>query len=111
MKCHEEINKNRQDGTRLRKVKQIKGDLFRRLVGDASFQVLLMANRYKITSTLPCLAMSLLKLELVEVNFSNPFTAGGAKHPTITDVKITSKGQEFIQQLNINEMVIDIPFV
>ena len=106
--CHEITNKHKEDGNRLRKIKQIKKDLFRRFIGDASYQVLLMANHYGVTSTLPCIAMSLLKLELVRVNFNNPFTAGGAKHPTITDYEITQKGKEFIKQLNINETVPDI---
>lgn len=109
IECHQDLEKNKEDGKRLRKVKQIKKDLFRRFIGDASYQVLLMANHYEITSTLPCLAMSLLKLELVKVNLSNPFTAGGASHPTITDFAITSKGRDFIKQLNINAEVIDIP--
>ena len=107
--CHKVLEKNKEDGKRLRKVKQIKKDLFRRFIGDASYQVLLMANHYKVTSTLPCLAMSLLKLKLVKVNLNNPLTAGGANHPTITDFAITSEGKEFIKQLNINEEVTDIP--
>jgi len=107
--CHSDINDHKEDGKRLRKIKQIKKDLFRRFIGDASYQVLLMANHYQVTSTLPCLAMSLLKLELVKINFNNPFTVGGANHPTITDFAITSKGKEFIEQLNINEEITNIP--
>jgi len=110
-KCHDDITKNKEDGKRLRKIKQIKKDLFRRFIGDASFQVLLMANHHKVTSTLPCLAMSLLKLELVQINYNNPLTVGSAKHPTITDLKITSKGKEFIKELNISEDIIDIPLI
>lgn len=106
--CHEDTDKHKHDGKRLRRIKQIKKALFRRFIGDASYQVLLMANYYKITSTLPCLAMSLLKLDLVQVNFNNPLTVGGANHPTITDFTITSKGKEFIEKLNINEKIIDI---
>lgn len=108
-KCHDDINNHKGDGKRLRKIKQIKKDLFRKLIGDASYQVLLMANYYKETSTLPCLAMSLLKLELVKISSNNPLHVGGASHPTITDFAITPKGKEFIEQLNINETVIDIP--
>jgi hypothetical protein len=109
--CHEDLNSHKEDGKRLRKIKQIKKDLFRRFIGDASYQVLLMASHYKVTSTLPCLAMSLLKLELVQIHLCNPFTAGGANHPTITDFAITPKGKEFIKQLNINEKVTDIPLI
>lgn len=107
--CHENINKHKEDGKRLRKIKQVKKNLFRGFIGDSSYQVLLMANQYNITSTLPCLAMSLLKLELIKINMSNPMHIGSADHPTITDVSITDKGREFIQQMNINEKVIDIP--
>ena len=107
-KCHDKINKHKEDGKKLRKIKQIKKNLFRRFIGDASYQVLLMANHYKITSTLPCLAMSLLNLDLVKINKKNPLTVGTANHPTITDFSITQKGKEFIKQLNINEKVIDI---
>lgn len=108
-KCHEKNNKHKEDGKRRRKIKQVKKDLFRRLIGDASYQVLLMANHNKVTSTLPCLAMTLLKLELVQISSANPFHIGTANHPTITDFAITPKGEEFIKQLNINETVIDIP--
>ena len=108
-KCHENINNHKEDGKRLRKIKQIKKDLFRRFIGDASYQVLLMANHYKATSTLPCLAMSLLKLELVQITLKNPLHVGSANHPTITDFAITPKGIEFIKHLNINELVTDIP--
>lgn len=107
--CHEDINKHKADGKRLRKIKQIKKDLFRRFIGDASYQVLLMANHYKVTSTLPCLAMSLLNLELIQINMKNPLHVGSANHPTITDFSITTKGREFIEQLNIREKVTDIP--
>ena len=107
--CHEDINEHREDGKKLRKIKQIKKDLFRKLIGDASYQVLLMANHYKVTSTLPCLAMSLLKLQLIEINSTNPLHVGGANHPTITDFAITPKGKEFIEELNLYEMVMDIP--
>jgi hypothetical protein len=107
--CHEDINKNKEDGKRLRKIKQVKKDLFRRLIGDASYQVLLMANHYKVTSTIPCLAMSLLNLELIEIKKSNPMHVGSADHPTITDFSITTKGREFIQHININEKITDIP--
>ena len=107
--CHEDINKHKEDGKRLRRVKQIKKYLFRRFIGDASYQVLLMANHYKVTSTFPCLAMSLLELELIRIESNNSMHVGSANHPTITDFSITAKGREFIQQLNINEKITNIP--
>ncbi len=107
--CHEDINKHREDGKKLRKIRQVKKDLFRKFIGDASYQVLLMANHYKATSTLPCLAMSLLKLELIEIKKRNAMHVGTADHPTITDFSITPKGRDFIEKMNINEKVTDIP--
>ena len=103
--CHDGINKEKQDGKKLRKVKQIKKDLFRRLIGDASYQVLLMANKHTITSTLPCLAITLLKMGLVEVAHPNPITVGTANHATIMDFRITTQGREFIERLNMSESV------
>ena len=107
--CHGDLTKNRQDGKRERKVRQIKKDLFRRLVGDGSYQVLIMANKYGITGTLPSLGMSLLQLELVTIKYSNPLSVGSAKHPTITDFEITPKGREFIDQLKIETDLPDLP--
>lgn len=104
-RCHDKINTQKQDGNKLRKIKQVKKDLFRRLVGDASYQVLLMANKHTITSTLPCLAVTLLNLGLVEVAHSNPMTVGTANHATIMDFRITSYGKEFVEQLNITDAV------
>jgi hypothetical protein len=104
--CHCRINEEREDGKKLRKVRQVKKDLFRRLIGDASYQVLLMANKFTITSTLPCLSVTLLKLGLVEVEHPNPFTVGTANHATIMDFQITAQGKVFIERLNIAE---DIP--
>lgn len=98
--CHDA--QNPQDGGQLRKVKQVKRDLFRRLVGDASFQVLLMANKYDVTSTLPCLASTLLKLRLLQVENPNPFTVGGAKHATLMDFRIADQGRKFIRELGID---------
>ena len=107
--CHGDLTKHRQDGHRERKVRQIKKDLFRRLVGDASYQVLIMANKYGITGTLPALGISLLRLELVTVKYSNPFSVGSAKHPTITDFEITPKGRAFMEQLKIETDAPDLP--
>ena len=107
--CHEELTKFRQDGTRERRVRQVKKDLFRHLVGDASFQVLIMANGYGVSSTLPSLAMSLLRLDLVRVKHSNPMTVGTAKHSTIVDLEITDAGREIIRQLNIETDVPKLP--
>ena len=78
-------------------------DLFRRLVGDASYQVLLMARKHTVTSTLPCLAATLLKLRLVEVAHPNPMTVGTANHATIMDFRITADGREFLEHLGIDE--------
>ena len=107
--CHEELTKYRQDGTRERRVRQVKKDLFRHLIGDSSYQVLIMANGYGITSTLPSLAISLLRLEFVKVKNSNPMTVGTAKHSTIVDLEITDAGREIIQQLNIETNVPKLP--
>ncbi|MGD0623942.1 MAG: HNH endonuclease signature motif containing protein [Thermodesulfobacteriota bacterium] len=103
--CHERINKEKEDGKKLRKIKQIKKDLFRKLIGDASYQVLLMANKHKITSTLPCLSVTLLNLGLIEVENPNPFTVGTANHATIMDFRITEQGKVFIERLNMSENV------
>jgi len=104
--CHDELTKYRQDGTRERRVRQVKKDLFRHLIGDSSYQVLIMANGYGVTSTLPSLAISLLRLGFVEVKHSNPMTVGTAKHSTIIDLGITDAGREIIRQLNIET---DVP--
>lgn len=104
--CHDDLTKYKQDGTRERRVRQVKKDLFRSFVGDASYQALIMANAYGTTSTLPSLGMSLLRLELVCVKNRNPLTVGVAPHPTITDFEITDNGRELIKQLNIET---DIP--
>jgi len=103
--CHERINKQAEDGTKLRKIRQLKKDLFRRLVGDASYQVLLMANKHTVTSTIPCLAITLLKLGLVDVASANPMTIGTANHPTIMDFRITDQGKTFIGQLGMSEEI------
>ena len=105
----DDLTKNRQEGRRERKVRQIKKDLFRRLIGDASYQVLIMANKYGITGTLPSLGMSLLHLGLVTIKYSNPLSVGSAKHPTITDFEITPKGREFIERIKIETDLPDLP--
>ena len=106
--CHEQLTKYRQDGIRERRVRQVKKDLFRHLIGDSSYQVLVMANAYGITSTLPSLGMSLLRLGFVKVKHSNPMTVGTAKHSTIVDLEITDAGREIIRQLNIET---DVPLL
>lgn len=103
--CHERINEEAEDGTKQRKIKQLKKDLFRKLVGDASYQVLLMAKKHTVTSTLPCLAITLLKLSLVCVESSNPMTIGTAPHATIVDLRITKQGREFVEQLGMSEEI------
>ncbi|MEK7657536.1 MAG: hypothetical protein AAB412_07240 [Elusimicrobiota bacterium] len=92
-------------------MRQIKKDLFRRLVGDASYQTLIMANKFGITGTLPSLGMSLLKLGLVAVKNNNPLSVGNCKHPTITDFEITIDGKEFIRELRIETDVPDLPML
>jgi hypothetical protein len=67
--------------------------------------VLLMANKHTVTSTLPCLAVTILNLGLVEVEHPNPITVGTANHATIMDFRITSHGKEFISRLKITDAV------
>ena len=64
-----------------------------------------MAKEYNITSTLPCLGITLIKLELVTKLSKSPMNVGTAKHFTIIDLKITDKGNSFIEQLNISENI------
>ena len=97
--CHNNINDAKDDGKRDRKIRQVKKDLFRHLIGTASYEVLLLANQNKITSSMPCLGAPLIKMELLAVTQENAFTAGKASHPTISDYKITEKGKELIKQL------------
>lgn len=98
--CHKEIN-SRQDGKRDRKIKQIKKYLFRSLIGTASYEVLLLAKRFKVTSTLPCLAASLLKLDFISIVQGNSMTVGVANHPTIGAYALTKRGKEIIEQLEL----------
>lgn len=98
--CHEDINENKGDGTRDRKIKQIKKDLFRKLIGTASYEVLLLANESKITTSLPCLANPLIKLELIQTAGSKVHLCGSS-HPTISGYKITEKGKELVQKLGL----------
>lgn len=100
-RCHDQINNSKQDGKRDRKIRQVKKHLFRGLIGPASHEVLLLAYKYKITSTLPCLANSLLKLELISVVQQNSITVGIAEHPTIGDYKITDEGKNLVEQLGL----------
>jgi len=100
-KCHNKINKSKYDAIRDRKIKQVKKDLFRQLVGTASYEVLFLAYKHNITSTLPCLANPLLKLELISVAQENSMTVGIANHPTIGDYKITDKGERLVEQLGL----------
>ena len=102
-KCHEDINKHKDDAKRDRKIKQIKKDLFRNLIGPASYEVLLLAYEYNKTSSLPCLASSLLKLGLVAIAQKNPYTVGTAKHPTISIYKITKKGRKLVERLALQK--------
>lgn len=99
--CHDEINERKQDGHLERKIKQIKKDIFRRLIGSASYEVLLMASKHKIISTLPCLANILLKMSIVKVVQENPMTVGMADHPTISDYSITNKGRDIVDNLKL----------
>lgn len=100
--CHDEINKG-QDGVRDKKIRQIKKDLFRRLIGSASLEVLLLADSQLdgVTSTLPCLAIPLLKLDLISVEQENSIHVGVATHPTIGDYKIRERGKELVRELNL----------
>jgi hypothetical protein len=109
--CHDELTKNKNDGTRERKVRQVKQDLFRRLIGDASYNVLLIANKYGITGAFPALALSLLRLELVSLMDNNPLTVGNCKHATIIDLTITDRGRELIKQLRIDTNVPNFPVI
>ncbi len=99
--CHDDITEHKADSKRTRKVKQVKKDLFRNLIGSASYEVLLLAYQHDITSTLPCLASTLLKLNLVSVKQENPFKVGLAYHPTITDYAISSRGKKLVTDLSL----------
>jgi len=99
--CHDDLTEHKEDSKRTRKVKQVKKDLFRNLIGSASYEVLLLASHHDITSTLPSLASTLLKLDLVSVKQENPFKVGLANHPTITDYAITDKGKKLVINLNL----------
>jgi len=99
--CHEDITKNKGDCGRDRKIKQIKKDLFRRLIGSASLEVLLLASKHKSTTTLPCLANILQKMDLIDVSNENVFSVGNAGHSTIAEYRINKSGVELLQRLNI----------
>lgn len=66
----------------------------------------MIANKLDITSTLPCLGITLLKMGLVQIAKDNSIHVGIAKHATIMDFQITLKGKDFVEKLNIAE---DIP--
>ena len=99
--CHKDINTNKGDGKRDRKLKLIKRDLFRRYVGPASLEVLLLAYKHDVTSSLPCLANPLIRLNLIRIELENTFTTGTAKHFTLSDYKITKEGKELVDKLRL----------
>ena len=68
-----------------------------------------LADMLSLSQSAKYLGMSLLRLELVTIKYSNPSSIGSAKHPTITDFEITPKGREFIEQLKIETDVPDLP--
>jgi len=99
--CHNDLTNHKEDTKRTRKVRQVKKDLFRNLIGSASYEVLLLAFHYDVTSSLPCLAQQLLKLDLIAIKQDNPFKVGLANHPTITDYTITEMGTKLVNDLNL----------
>ncbi len=101
-KCHKKNFMDKDDTKRDRKLRQIKKDLFRRVIGPASYEVLLLANEYERTVALPCLANSLLKLELICIFKKNVFSVGTAKgQSTFAEYKITEKGKELVLKLSL----------
>lgn len=99
--CHTKIEKHKHDGRRDRKLWQVKRLLFRNLVGAAAYDVLMMAHQYEITSTLPSLARTLLKMKLVSLEQANSMKVGVGNHPTISAFRITQRGKELIKKLNL----------
>ena len=104
-KCHKIIETNKDDAKRDRKIKQIKMALFRNYIGPAALEVLLLANKHGTTSSLPSLANSLIRFGLVEIAKENVFTAGTAKHYTLSDYKITPKGKELIDKFSLSYLL------
>jgi|GEM_PF-5417482 len=105
-KCHEDINKHKDDAKRDRKIKQIKTDLFRNYIGPASLEVLLLAYKHGITSSPPSLANSLIRFELVNISKANIFSAGAHKHFTLSDYSITPKGKELVDKLSLSYLLL-----
>jgi len=99
--CHEENEKNKNDGNRDRKLKQMKRDLFRRRIGPTAYDLLSMARKYKITSTLNSIAEPIRELGYVSIVKQNAIKVGSASHPTICDCQLTPEGEVLVRELNI----------
>ncbi len=106
-KCHG-LEEQKADGKLLRKVKQRKKDLFRRLIGDAAYQTLLLARDYATTSTLPSLCTTLINMDLIDIVNGKILNYGETGHGTIVTIKLTGRGREFIEKLSIEDPLPDL---
>ena len=99
--CHAKIEKYKNDGRRDRKLWKVKRALFRNLIGSAAYDTLMMAHQFDVTSTLPGLARTLLKMELVSLEQANSMKVGVGNHPTISAFRISQKGKDLVEKLNL----------
>lgn len=102
--CHAELTSFKEDKSREKRVYEIKRDLFRNFVGSASYEILLMAYKYQITSSLLALANPLVRLGYLKVHQENICSFGNVKHWTFNDYIITPTGKEIVEKLKLNNL-------
>jgi hypothetical protein len=102
--CHDDLTKFKEDKSREKRVYEIKRDIFRNFVGSGSYEVLLMAYKYQITSSLLALANSLCRFGYLTIYQENVCSFGSVKHWTFNDYIITKSGKEIVEKLKLNNL-------
>jgi hypothetical protein len=102
--CHDKLTKHKEDKSTEKRVYEIKRDLFRNFIGSASYEVLLMAYKYEITSSLLALANPLIRLGYLEIFQENICSFGNIRHWTFNDYRITPAGEKIVEKLKLNNL-------
>ncbi len=108
--CHDDLTKNKNDGTRLKRVRQIKLRLFRNYFGPEAYKALYLAYKNNLVTATPITALELVRRGYLKMYTENILTVGPATNVSTFDTyTITVPGKEIVEKLGID--IINAPAV
>ncbi len=102
--CHDDLTNHRNDGTRERRVKQVKQKLFRDYYGPEAFKALILAYENKKVTATPINALELVadEYQYLKIYKKNVLTVGPATDISTFDTyEITAAGKEIVEKLGL----------